>query len=80
MEAVAITDLETLYGAHREEVVKEVSVVDEYVQEIFRFHPHTPWSPMDQFRQGLTGMTLYFLFYNNPGPKRSNGNLCKSIL
>jgi len=39
MEAVAVIDLETLYGAHGDEVIKEVSVVGEYVQEIFRFLP-----------------------------------------
>jgi hypothetical protein len=42
MEAVDI-DLETLLGEHAEEVVKEVSVVDEYVQH-FLSYPITPWS------------------------------------
>jgi len=39
MEAIAIIDLETLYGAHGEEVIKEIAVVGKYVQETFRFLP-----------------------------------------
>ena len=37
METAAVIVIETLNGAHGEEVVKEVSVVGEYVQETFRF-------------------------------------------
>jgi hypothetical protein len=49
MEYVAVIDLETLNGAHGEEVIKEVSVVGEYVQETFRF-----LSPYTMERHGTT--------------------------
>jgi len=58
MEAVAVIDLETLLGGRGKEVVKEVSVVGEYVQETFRYLP--PYT-MDRFFQGLTEMTALFL-------------------
>jgi len=51
MEAVAVIDLETLLGAHGEEVVKEVSVVGECPRNISfptPLHHGAPW--IDFFR------------------------------
>jgi hypothetical protein len=67
MEAIAVIDLETLLGAHREEVLKDVSVVP---KKHYVSYPHTPWSPTDRLLQALTGMTVYSFFFDNPDPKR----------
>jgi len=61
MEAVAVSVLETLYGAHGEEVVKEVSVVGEYVQETFRFLPPYAMEPHGSNLQGSPVMMALFL-------------------
>jgi len=39
METIAVIELETLYGAHGEELIKEIAVVGKYVQETLRFLP-----------------------------------------
>jgi len=61
MEAVAVIDLENVNGVHGEEVVKEVSVVGEYVQDIFRFLPPYTMEPHGSTSSGLTWMTALFL-------------------
>jgi len=53
MEAVAVIDLETLNGAHGEEVIKEFSVVGKYVQETFRFLPPYTMEPHGSTSRGI---------------------------
>jgi hypothetical protein len=53
MEAVAVIGLETLLGARGKEAVKEVSVVDEYVQETFRFLPPYTMEPHGSISSGI---------------------------
>jgi len=75
MEAVAVIDLETLYGAHGEEAIKEVSVVGEYVQEKFRFLP--PYT-MEHHGSTSSGINLddgSFPYSTITQTMRSNGKL-----
>jgi len=53
MNVVADIDLETLYGAHGEEVIKDVSVVGEYVRETFRFPPPYTMEPHGSTSSGF---------------------------
>jgi hypothetical protein len=62
MEAIAVIDLETLTGAHGEQVLKKVFVVGKYVQETFRFLPPYTMEPHASTSSGINtndGSILY---------------------